>query len=539
MGESSSGTRPQFTIESGSTTYKAVSAETTNDNQWYHLTGVRKGKYIILYVNGVEKARTYIGNVSINNVSGRTLKIAKIDSGGSYGLDGLVDDVKIYNYARTPEQIMRDYLEGPPPIGYWKFDDFSGTTAVDSSGNGNDGTIVGAAWEARGKKGSALKFDFSGNNDYVDLGDPANESLDFGTGNFSISLWFKKAFIMVKSPGWPNISSAAGWTFYTRSTNPYIVLNWGDASDNDQYFGFSTQSLDDGKWHHAVVTVERGGTTRGYIDGIQTASASNTVTGSISNSANFYIMRSLDNALVQGYVDEVKIWNYALTPRQVAMEYNNGGPVGYWKFDEGAGEAVYDYSGNGNNGTLVVGSGGTQTSTSSAWSNGSSGKINGSLNFDGTDDYISISDDNSLDLTSRLTIAAWVKTSKGTSESVVTKYGNYYFAINRDSITDGRFSLYLTSWKDSVSSVNDGAWHHIAATWDGSYVRLYKDGELDASFAYSGTLTANSNPVEIGRRSDIGWYFNGQIDEVKIWNYALTPEEIKREYNGGFGSYFK
>jgi hypothetical protein len=75
-------------------------------------------------------------------------------------------------------------------VGYWSFNDGTGTVATDFSGNGNTGSVIGAPTWINGKRGTALSFD--GNDDYIDVGDPSDGSLDFGTAtDFSISAWVK------------------------------------------------------------------------------------------------------------------------------------------------------------------------------------------------------------------------------------------------------------------------------------------------------------------------------------------------------------
>src|SRR5690606_37356085 len=98
----------------------------------------------------------------------------------------------------------------------------------------------------------------------------------------------------------------------------------------------------------------------------------------------------------------VKIYNYARTPAQIAYDYNRGAPVAWYRFDECEGTTIKDHSGNGNNGTLNIGASGTQTSigtceTSGAWSNGSEGKINSSMSFDGVDDYVRITENKPIE----------------------------------------------------------------------------------------------------------------------------------------------
>jgi len=97
----------------------------------------------------------------------------------------------------------------------------------------------------------------------------------------------------------------------------------------------------------------------------------------------------------KGQLDDVRIYNYARTPTQSAWDYNHGGPIGLWKFDECTGNTAYDASGKGNNGTITLAAGSQTTAgncatvdTATAWYNGKDGKYNSSLSFDGNDDYI-------------------------------------------------------------------------------------------------------------------------------------------------------
>src|SRR5690606_5073324 len=123
---------------------------------------------------------------------------------------------------------------------------------------------------------------------------------------------------------------------------------------------------------------------------------------------------SRSTSTFNGMLDHIKIYDYARTPAQIAYDYNRGAPVAHWKFDECEGTVAHDSSGNGNHGTINIGASGSQSTagtcqTSGAWANGKDGRFNGSLNFDGTDDNVSIPYSEKLKLGNSGTIAAWYK----------------------------------------------------------------------------------------------------------------------------------
>jgi len=200
----------------------------------------------------------------------------------------------------------------------------------------------------------------------------------------------------------------------------------------------------------------------------------------------------------------------------------NIGLVGYWNFDEGTGNIAKDSSGNGNNGAI----------SGATWVDGKIGKA---LNFDGVDDYVVINDSPSLDGMKALTIEAWVL-SKKWDVGIVVKggvyvlrgYGKHAFYL----WSDGKESGYLTF----EGGVTVNQWTHLVATYDSSLsegnMKLYKDGVLVGTRNFTGTLANNGEPLYISRAFGSASYFQGLIDEVKIYSRALTAEEVKKEYEG-------
>jgi len=513
-----------------------------SSNTWSHVvftlsgmsdTGLLANQTGILYINGIEVDR-YTGGAgyvdSYNFLIGAGSN--NMYSTSNYFL-GYIDDVKVFSTVKKPEQILQDYADGLPPLGYWKLDDLSGTTAVDASGNGNTGTLTsGPVWKERGKVGGATWFD--GSDDHILL--EKHTALQ----NFSLSLWFN----IVSSPGGSSAVLAGGYTGYGGSLIKVdSATNIRLRTEGDYTSDFTVPTMVQNTWYHLVVTRENS-STRLYLNGKES------ISGAKTNIGDFVFKKISGYQAGQyfnGTIDDVKLYDYALTQRQVAREYSGGLPVGYWKFDENEGVAVKDYSGQANHGSLVVGSGGTQSATSSAWTNGASGKINSSLNFDGNDDYVSAGV-NPITSTSTFSFSAWLKAGSHSNYGLAafmggaltgqSAYLGYVTTANVGSNNSLGGGFYGRNYGSGVSDTN---WHLVTLTFSGGAsgtAKLYIDGQLKVTDTYTPNLA--STAVYFGRaNSGTAYSYNGQIDEVKMWNYELTPEEVRKEYNGGFSSFFR
>jgi hypothetical protein len=177
-----------------------------------------------------------------------------------------------------------------------------------------------------------------------------------------------------------------------------------------------------------------------------------------------------------------------------------------------------DSSGNGNHGAVA---GDPQWVT---------GQISGALNFDGVDDYIDCGTSSAFDLT-EVTVACWIKvtTFDKTWQAIVTK-GDNSWRIHRWSNGNGINWAHTGLSPLSVggtTNVNDGAWHHIAGTYDGTNRVLYVDGQVDASDTPTGTISVSTHPVLIGENAQAtGRHWSGLIDDVRIYDYGLSRAEI-------------
>ena len=208
-------------------------------------------------------------------------------------------------------------------------------------------------------------------------------------------------------------------------------------------------------------------------------------------------------------------------------EIDGAQPVkGSWHLDEGSGTLAYDSSGNNNNGTL----------NNCTWVDG---KFKKALDFDGSTSYVQAS---SLNV-SYLTIAAWVKwdqffaDSRGhavVSNSNLAADGYMLYQNTSSPYNKIKTFVYASSLTmlTSVATLNTGTWYHVAVTYDGSALKLYINGSLDTQVAGSGTIGATTNPLLFGSTyTTDGGKFDGQIDEIHIFNRALSAQEIADLYN--------
>jgi hypothetical protein len=210
---------------------------------------------------------------------------------------------------------------------------------------------------------------------------------------------------------------------------------------------------------------------------------------------------------------------------------SNPGLVGYWKFDEGGGITTVDSSGNGNTGTLLP------AGSEPQWVNG---KFNKGLQFDGVNDYVDVGNGVSLSPSNFITIAGWVYLRSGGGKhfdsSPITKGWTYTSLGFDNSATPLQLAQLKTSVNglltihgDTVASLDN--WHYSSLTYDGQTIRIYLDGKQTASQSASGTIVYNTGVDWWIGANNYGGYDFSAIDEVQIWNRALTQTEITELYN--------
>jgi chitodextrinase len=204
---------------------------------------------------------------------------------------------------------------------------------------------------------------------------------------------------------------------------------------------------------------------------------------------------------------------------------SSSGLVASYSFNEGSGTTVTDSSGNGNNGTI---SGATWTTA---------GKYGDALSFNGKSSRVIINDSASLNLSSGMTLEAWVSpTSVPASwQDVIYKQTDIYFLEAGSSVSNNppaigaTFSSHGDQFMAGTSALPAQTWTYLAATYNGTTLLLYINGTQVASRSISDSLTSSTQALQIGGDAVYGQYFKGIIDEVRIYNLALTPAEIQND----------
>lgn len=205
----------------------------------------------------------------------------------------------------------------------------------------------------------------------------------------------------------------------------------------------------------------------------------------------------------------------------IAVGSQATGLVAQYRFEEASGTSALDGSANGNTGSL-----GAATRTSA-------GKYGSALSFNGTTAMVSVNDSPSLELTSAMTLEAWVNpTSLGSWRDVVYKgtNDNYYLEGSSDpSAFPATGGTYCSSSLKGTATLPLNAWSHLAATYDGATVRLYVNGTQVASRAQTGSIETSTGPLTLGGDPLYGQYWTGKMDEVRVYNRALGAGEIQAD----------
>src|SRR2546421_41505 len=522
------------------------------------------------------------------------------------------------------------FLMNPSPAGAqtpglvaaYAFNEGSGTTVADASGNNNNGTITAATWTTAGKFGNALAF--NGTSARVTV--PNAASLQLSTG-MTLEAW---VFPTGSLTSWRSVVDKTVDGYYLmastdQNNRPGVGGTWTGGNQNVA----APTVLTINTWTHLAATFD-GATVRLFVNGVQVASQAQTTPlattpGTLQMGANSY------GEFFAGRIDEVRIYNRALSATEIQTDMNtsiapsapdttapsapttltataasasqidlawsastdNIGVTGYrvercqgagcttfaqiaaptttsfnntgltagtsysyqvraadaagnlsaysavasattsntpsglvaaYAFNEGSGTTVADASGNNNNGTI----------TAATWT--TAGKFGNALAFNGTSARVTVPNAASLQLSTGMTLEAWVfPTGSLTSwRSVVDKtVDGYYLMASTDQNNRPGVGGTWTGGNQNVAAptvLTINTWTHLAATFDGATVRLFVNGVQVASQAQTTPLATTPGTLQMGANS-YGEFFAGRIDEVRIYNRALSATEIQTDMN--------
>ena len=414
-------------------------------------------------------------------------------------------------------------------VGHWKLDENTGTSTADSSGSGNAGTLsAGAAW-GTGQSGSAASLD--GADDYVQVG--AKSSLVM-TNTASFSAW-----IYPTGPGSePNI----GGTIVNKEGEYEIVrfpngtIQMAFANSNPGWNWINTGYVAPlNEWTHVAVTYSNG-TVKTYANGnlVHTYNGSGSIGDVVTGMNDFRIGgRQEFSQNFQGRIDEVRVYNRTVTAGEVIelMGAPVSGLKGHWKLNENTGTSASDSSGSGNTGTLTSGAG---------WGAGQSGSA---ASLDGIDDYVQVGAQSSLAMTSTASFSAWIyPTGPGSMATyggiIVSKEGEYEIARFTDGTIQWAFANSNPGWAwvntGHVAPLNE--WTHLTITYSYGTIKTYANGNLVHTYNGSGSIgdvVTGLNDFRIGSRQEFLQNFQGRIDDVRVYNRAITAGEVSSVVTAG------
>ncbi|MFH1187102.1 MAG: DUF2341 domain-containing protein [Candidatus Levyibacteriota bacterium] len=553
-----------------------------NPTSWHHIVGVLDypNDQIRIYVDGVlvkTQAVTFTNTTytaSTCTTHYDTLGAYKVPSTDDY-YDGVLDLTKVYNIGLTDEQVKIAYNQGQslvlgsfsdtsgitggsvasssasalycvpgdtttctPPVAEWNFEEKQGSTANDSSGNNNNGTLTNASW-SQGHAGSGVYL--NGTSAYVDNSSLDNSNFPQTTG--TVSLWVKGNFTSQQFKAIFDDYASRNHIFIRTNDGSFNNLQIELQDSGGAYIAGNNFHIDDNVWNHLVVTYNTStDLAEIYINGQEKYSAT------MSNSS--WVPDGQDTKLsswtwFQGYVDQVKIFNYVRTPAQVAWDYNQGKPVGHWKLNECQGSTAYDSSGNKNHGTITIGGSGAQTTVGTcstptdgtgAWYNGKTGKYNSSLNLDGDTDYVDVPSLTWAPTSFSVSFWLYPTTLSNYNQDILATNGWGAFTFHTTTTGEVYVGTDLTNRMTPTNlpagTLVTGQWQHFVFSFDNGTGKFYKNGKLLVTKGSMVNPTAWGG-FEIGNSTSSS--IDGKVDDVRVYSYALTPYQVKQVVNQGAG----
>lgn len=542
---------------------------------WHHAVVTFDGTTMSLYVDGVLENSA---NASTLAYSGTNLN-SYTGGGGSGGLglnyfDGRIDETRLYSRALSTAEVKALYDIGTPDktntsvstpqgtgrldsglAGYWKLDETTGSSASDSSTNGNAGTLTNMEngdWTT-GRIGNGLTFDAT--NEYVDMGDL---TIVDGVTELTVSAWAKSSSLttersMVTKSSCNGLADSGTFQLGAGSTTNYaeFVIYPSGGAPASYYVVTASTAMNDGNWH-LVTGVYNGADIRIYMDGVLSATTTAAAGDLSANTRSIQIGACSGGFLWDNMIDEVRIYDRALSDDEIRQIYQmtvptgtDTGLIGYWSFNgqDMTGTTARDRSGAGNTGTL------TNSPTKVI------GKLGQALQFDGTDDYVNVGSATIIDNLTNLSACAWVNpdTIPNGYSSIIAQMDNggaeATFGFHDNGAGDlieyyRSFSTNIGVWNSDRDIVPLGAWSHVCVTYNDSsvandpvfYLNGAQIGVIETDTPVGTASSTAGGDYYIGALDNGGTgdeFFDGKIDEVRLYNRILTAAEIKALYNSG------
>lgn len=420
-------------------------------------------------------------------------------------------------------------------MGWWTMDgaDVNATQVLDKSGHYATGTIT-AVTMTSGKIGQAGSWKAA--NSVVTLG-----SEFVGAGARTGCAWIFPNGYGANNVG--RILDNSKYTLgYTSTDAVWVILNGSGAVFS------AAGSVKLNKWTHVCATNDASGVVNFYVNGFASGLPNQSTASPVAGTLNLQIgnINSIQN--FNGKIDDVRIYSRVLSAIEIKTLYNQGngqqnvsnpinlkdGLVGWWTFD-GA-----DVTANTTTDRSVSGANGTRTLVRP-----SNAKIGQGMYFNGLSSYVTVANPALDDFgTGDMTVSAWIKTSNTASSDILDNKtsGSNSAGFTMELTATGLVQMRLANGTTQASSnstvaVNNGKWHYIVGVRNATGHYIYIDGVRNGTVqtGSSGWNISSSQPLMIGTYTVGGGaqMFLGTIDDVRIYNRALSPAEIMQLYRMG------
>ena len=489
-----------------------------SERLWTHVAATYDGTTQRLYVNGTQVSTSAVaGTIATSN---SPLKIGGNSIWGEW-FNGLIDEVRVYNRALSAAEIQADMNtsitspDGTPPS--------APGSLVANAGLGQVALSWGAASDNVGvarynvHRSTTAGFTPSAANriaqptgtSYTDTGLAADTyfykvTAEDAAGNIG------PASNEVAAAATADTTPPTAPTGLSATATPgQVALSWGASTDAG---GIARYNV-----HRATICGVHAPAANRIA---QPTTTSYTNTG-LAPGTYYYKVTAEDPA-----------GNTSPASNEASATVPTGPPAGLvaaYGFDAGSGTSAADQSGNGNNGTL----------TNATWAGASAGKFGNAVSFNGSNAFVNVPNSASLNLSTGMTYEAWVRPTALTAgdwNTVIFKERPGYYASALYANTgSNRPSANVFASADydlrGTAQLAVNTWTHLAATYNSSVLNLYVNGTQVASQPATGQIVSSSGALKFGGNAIWGEWFNGLIDEARVYNRALSAAEIQADMN--------
>jgi Concanavalin A-like lectin/glucanases superfamily len=439
----------------------------------------------------------------------------------------------------------------PGLTAYWSFDSTSGNTYYDITGHGFNAIATGTGLGCvPGVLGNALSCPNSGFEITV-----ANSQDSFVFKTFTVETWYYANSIptdgqlKILNFDYAALGVRNGWTLCIVEQG-YADFTLSSIDGNTWVNAQSITALTPNKWYHIAGSYD-GSSLRIYVNGVleSTVSYSGGVRAPGTN-ARLGCQRLMDGTVrwgATGKIDELKVYNYALSSSSILSHYNaivlpqnNSLPLASWSFDSSAVNTYYDITGHGYNAM--------STGTGLSLVAGIKGQA---LNFSGLSYEVAVQNSSENFNLNKFSIETWYYSNVDPAAGIINGSHIFNFQYIASGVRNG-YALYIKTngIADFGMASNDGSyytdvfsqtifkqntWYHIVATYDSVNLKVYVNGVLEGSASHPGGYAAPHSNAHIGELTlmdgTISYQLNAKLDELKFFGYAMPADSVLAHYN--------